>query len=1069
MSLPAGPYTTDPFTLGLYHFDSASVDSVYDYSGHDMDGTLDGITRISGEFGNALFFDDLGNDICVVKPDTDHYIGPRWGGFTVEGWFNAEDISQGERVLVSRGRGSEFQFDLVLDGNNTVVGRAYDTESQSVAVSSSVIQEQEWFHAAMTLDEDSLQLYINGNKVDAEFFVGELAGKDRGTVIDTMSILVGRDWEGLSPFNGRIDELRISDIGRQIWEFNVEGARVAASPSDLDFGEVLLGYERTRKLWVSNPGIDVLVVDSIVSSNSSIFSVDVTSFNIQPGDSQLVRVTYIPSDTLSDTGYLTLDTNDPSYSADNPMRVFLEGNGISTGPIGPYQSDLFTVALYHFNEGSGTVFGDSSGIGLHGTLHGNMAWSDSGRFGKSLRFDGINDWGEVPSDSFLNVTVSDFTVELWFSMLSKPTNSYTLLRRGDGDTTQIELRLDKNKGIVGSVWDTPGVQDTLFTGTLDELNVNQWYHVVLSWDGDSLRLYLNNVVRSAKRLSGSFRFRDTEPLFIGGSDLTDRYFHGHIDEMRISGIAREEWEFHVLPPQIVVFPTELMFATVLVGQSRTLRFWTTNGGDQDLVISSITGGGGIFTIPDTLTEFTLPRQKSKEIPVTFTPDPDVPDTTYSVELTVVSNDSDVTVSLEGSSTDKKGMDEYPEDSHTLALYHFSETAGDTVQDVSGEHDGVLRGGMTRTASGFFGRGLYFDGVNDRVEIAYDSDLAFDLDSESFTVEFFFRTDTVFQALMYMGIEDSANYGFFLTNEGRLEVEGVGVGGSRVSGGSWHHVAFTYNHLTHVGKLYVDGGLERESYLGSGDLIPMERSLIIGAVDQGDGSFYRHFEGYVDEVRISDIVREPWEFQIAEYGIEVSTMDLPETGSPLTLDIHVPEELEATGVAVFYREGGAESYDDQDATSLTDSTYRVELPATAITLQGLEYYVQVVTVSEDTLTYPLLDPQNNPVAEVVRHNGMEAPLIFQHEQFQMFSIPFQLDLTSVESVLEDDLGSYDPYQWRLFWWWRTENEYIDYNPETKDDPFFFKFNPGRAYWMITHLNRTCDIGPGQTVSTDSRFL
>jgi len=1065
-SMPIGAYETDPFTLGLYDFDGAG-DTVYDWSGNEMHGSWYGVNRPGGRFGNCLGFDGQ-DDICLIKPKAGLPIGPRWGGLTVEAWFYLEAPPSKNEILVRRGNNSEFQFDLFVDSNSKVVGRVTNEEKQIFTVSGGQIQDTTWYHVAMSFEKDMnfdggiLHLYINGDEVAADTVTGELAGTVPATWVDTLSIHLGRDWANTEPLYGKIDEFRISNVGREPWEFNVNMARVEVAPATMDFGNVLVGEKRILKLWVKNIGIDVLDVNDIsITPYSSLFGVEVTSFSVQPGDSQSVKVTYTPTNTDTALTQLILVTNDPSPSGSR-KRVILKGIGINSKSVGPYTSDIFTLGLYHFDESSGTTAGDSSGGERDGLLYGGMVWVGSGRFGGALEFDGVDDWVLIPKSSLYGLR-QGFSVEFWFSILTKPADSCFLFRLGRADTTEIGILLDKNKGIIATI----GTQDTLFAGSLDSLNLNQWYHILFSSDGDSMSLALNNIVKDHKHLSGSLNFVSTDSLNISGTS-EGRYFHGYIDELRISNVARERWEINVLPPTIAVFPTELNFATVLLGKSRTVSFSVTNQGDQDLVISEIRGGGGVFTLPDT--GFTLSRLNTREIPVTYTPS--VANTTNNATLTIVSNDTakpTVDVILEGSSTDKQGITQYKRDSHTIALYHFNETKGDTALDASLHgHNGLLHGGVTRT-DGFFDKGLLFDGVDDYVSVDTSQDLTFDMTSRSFSIEAFFRTDTLSQVLISKGYQDTnhkINYRISINNQARLEVEGFGSGGPSVNDNAWHHVVFIYDHLTQIGTLYLDGVKIWSRSRTDTEKDITNRPLIFGAAEADSIHRFNYFKGYLDEIRISDIIRQPWEFQVADYGIKVDSVapDPPELGKDLTINLHVPDGKK---VSLYYRNGGTETYQEMAADSVDSVTYKAVLPGTAVTLSGLEYYVKVITTNNDTLTYPSLDPQNNPNAEIVHFSGLKSPLTFNRE-FQMFSIPFELDTSTVESVLEDDLGPYDPYSWRLFWWHIYQAKYIDYNPKTKDIPYYFELVPGRAYWLVTNFEKTFDIGSGHTVSTDSSY-
>lgn len=53
------------------------------------------------------------------------------------------------------------------------------------------------------------------------------------------------------------------------------------------------------------------------------------------------------------------------------------------------------VAHWKFDEGSGTVAADSSGLSNHGTLQNGASWT-SGKIVGGLRFDGSNDRVRVP-------------------------------------------------------------------------------------------------------------------------------------------------------------------------------------------------------------------------------------------------------------------------------------------------------------------------------------------------------------------------------------------------------------------------------------------------------------------------------------------------------------------------------------------------------------------------------------------------------------------------------------------------------------------------------------------------
>ena len=69
------------------------------------------------------------------------------------------------------------------------------------------------------------------------------------------------------------------------------------------------------------------------------------------------------------------------------------------------------VGAFGFNEGQGSAVADASGRGNPGTISG-AAWSDAGRFGKALTFDGVDDWVTVPDTNPLDLATG-MTIEAW--------------------------------------------------------------------------------------------------------------------------------------------------------------------------------------------------------------------------------------------------------------------------------------------------------------------------------------------------------------------------------------------------------------------------------------------------------------------------------------------------------------------------------------------------------------------------------------------------------------------------------------------------------------------------------
>jgi hypothetical protein len=82
---------------------------------------------------------------------------------------------------------------------------------------------------------------------------------------------------------------------------------------------------------------------------------------------------------------------------------------------------------------------------------------------------------------------------------------------------------------------TFGSADQVIYGTTP-LTANTWTHLALTYDGTTLRSYVNGVQVSSRAQTGNI-VTSTNPLQIGGDSIYGQYFRGKLDEIRVYNIA----------------------------------------------------------------------------------------------------------------------------------------------------------------------------------------------------------------------------------------------------------------------------------------------------------------------------------------------------------------------------------------------------------------------------------------------------------------------------------------------------------------------------------------------------
>jgi hypothetical protein len=255
------------------------------------------------------------------------------------------------------------------------------------------------------------------------------------------------------------------------------------------------------------------------------------------------------SNTLS--GFTTIDAQE---SGSEWLVLFMNGCILNNAgdTVSLYNSndiliDSYTYALpeYNINNTPGQTnnltgywpldddIEDISGNTNNGTNNGAIFVSSPINGG--LGFDGTNDYVEINDSSSLNIT-NQITMEVWI----KPSTTI--------NSTNSNMRIIDKQNAYYLLFDYPGANGRLklilriggsyidLSSITNNWNAGQWYHIVGTYNGSVMSIYVNGVLENSKSKTGNIENTNYN-LFFGAravsNIVTNMFFDGVIDEIKI--------------------------------------------------------------------------------------------------------------------------------------------------------------------------------------------------------------------------------------------------------------------------------------------------------------------------------------------------------------------------------------------------------------------------------------------------------------------------------------------------------------------------------------------------------
>lgn len=132
--------------------------------------------------------------------------------------------------------------------------------------------------------------------------------------------------EGRNPNANRdLSPTRVSLTGR------AGGPDISVSPTMFSFGQIAIGTTGTKRVLIENTGYSSLIVSNIDGdgARTGVFSVDRTTFSIDPGNSEILEVTFTPVLDGEVTSQVIITSDDAD---ETEVRIDIRGTGITLPP-----------------------------------------------------------------------------------------------------------------------------------------------------------------------------------------------------------------------------------------------------------------------------------------------------------------------------------------------------------------------------------------------------------------------------------------------------------------------------------------------------------------------------------------------------------------------------------------------------------------------------------------------------------------------------------------------------------------------------------------------------------------
>jgi hypothetical protein len=499
-------------------------------------------------------------------------------------------------------------------------------------------------------------------------------------------------------------------------------------------------------------------------------------------------------------------------STNNYVRLSQSGTPTNSSELDsswtPEWSSL--VAYWNFN---GTIGSLASGVSISATVGPTGTTSNAngtgmayaqGQLNQGISFDGVDDYISAARIAALNPT-GQISAAAWIKttssqeqyIVTQNNDSYYFATGINGDGTACIFMNNVSAGWLCS---------------LTAVNDNNWHHVVASYDGTTISIYVDGLLSNSTNRTGtvpsgsSITYIGIRPSFSGNG----KTFIGMIDELALWSIGLKASEVQTIYSRQSAKYAGTFTSRVMDGLASQL--WTNFSWTP-----------------------TLPFYK------------ELPDANAS---NIVQNESSSSYSSLKGDTPTVGDNNLM--TGIIGLWHLDEAAGTSIAyDRSGQgNNGSVQGGTTFARVGKLGTAVSLNGTSGFIKIPFSASLDTNptVVSVSAWIKSLSTTGGTGNIIFTAGDGGAHTYQLYL-NSGKADLfsNNVDLGGTTlVSDGNWHHLVGTWNGST--ASLYVDGVFNKSAAMTFGGIV-IDNQIGVQCSTAGSTGCNGYFNGSIDEVAV----------------------------------------------------------------------------------------------------------------------------------------------------------------------------------------------------------------------------